>query len=76
MTSPADRQGPSRAITEPLPVGPLVIAGAGVLLVSVAAFFRVPLLPSIGEELSLSAADLGLLTMAFGIGRLLTDLPA
>ena len=74
--SPVDRQGPSRAITAPLPVRPLVIAGTGVLLVSVAAFFRVPLLPSIGEELSLSAAHLGLLTMAFGIGRLLTDLPA
>jgi MFS family permease len=63
-------------VAERLPVGPLAIAGIGVLLVSMAAFFRVSLLPSIGDELSLSAADLGVLTMAFGIGRLLTDLPA
>jgi MFS family permease len=63
-------------VTEPLEIGPLVVAGAGVLLVSMAAFFRVSLLPSIGDELSLSAADLGILTMAFGIGRLLTDVPA
>jgi MFS family permease len=76
MTSPVGRRGSTPAIVEPLPVGPLAIAGGGVLLVSMAAFFRVSLLPSIGDELALSAADLGIMTMAFGIGRLLTDLPA
>ena len=44
--------------------------------VAVASFTRVPLLPDIGTDLSLSAGDLGLLTAAFGLGRLLTDLPA
>jgi len=34
------------------------------------------LLPDIGATLSLSDGDLGLLTAAFGLGRLLTDLPA
>lgn len=63
-------------ITKRLPVGPLVVAGAGVLLLSTAAFFRVSLLPSIGDSLSLSVADLGVLTMAFGVGRLLADVPA
>src|SRR3954451_21453489 len=51
-------------------VGGVVFAGG------VASFTRVPLLPSIGPSLSLSAGDLGLLTAAFGLGRLLTDLPA
>lgn len=59
-----------------IPIGTLAIAGAGVLLVSMAAFFRVSLLPSIGDSLSLSAAELGVLTMAFGVGRLVTDMPA
>jgi MFS family permease len=76
MTSPVDRQQPPPKLTAPVPAGPLAIAGAGVLLVSMAAFFRVSLLPSIGADLSLSAAQLGVVTMAFGIGRLLTDLPA
>ena len=44
--------------------------------VAVASFTRVPVLPNIGADLSLSAGDLGLLTAAFGLGRLLTDLPA
>jgi MFS family permease len=47
-----------------------------VFAVAVASFARVPLLPDIGADLSLSAGDLGLLTAAFGLGRLLTDLPA
>jgi predicted MFS family arabinose efflux permease len=47
-----------------------------VFAVAVASFTRVPLLPDIGATLSLSDGDLGLLTAAFGLGRLLTDLPA
>jgi predicted MFS family arabinose efflux permease len=52
------------------------LVGAIVFAVAVASFTRVPLLPDIGADLSLSAGDLGLLTAAFGLGRLLTDLPA
>ncbi len=52
------------------------LVGGVVFAVAVASFTRVPLLPDIGAALSLSAGDLGLLTAAFGLGRLLTDLPA
>src|SRR4051795_3343786 len=52
------------------------LAATVVFAVAVASFTRVPLLPDIGADLSLSAGDLGLLTAAFGLGRLLTDLPA
>src|SRR5919197_271811 len=52
------------------------LVGGVVFAVAVASFTRVPLLPDIGATLSLSAGDLGLLTAAFGLGRLLTDLPA
>jgi MFS family permease len=51
-------------------------AGTAVFAIAVASFTRIPLLPDIGATLSLSGADLGLLTAAFGLGRLLTDLPA
>ena len=47
-----------------------------VLLVSTVAWIRVPLLPDFGDELSLSAATLGWVVAAFGVGRLLMDLPA
>src|SRR3954451_4536635 len=52
------------------------LVGGVVFAVAVASFTRVPLLPDIGATLSLSDGDLGLLTAAFGLGRLLTDLPA
>jgi DHA1 family multidrug resistance protein-like MFS transporter len=52
------------------------LVGAIVFAVAVVAFSRVPLLPDIGRDLSLTAGEIGLLTTAFGIGRLLTDLPA
>src|SRR5215204_1420245 len=52
------------------------LVGGVVFAVAVASFARVPLLPDIGATLSLSDGDLGLLTAAFGLGRLLTDLPA
>lgn len=47
-----------------------------IFAVAVAAFSRVPLLPDIGDDLTLTAAEIGLLTAAFGLGRLITDLPA
>jgi predicted MFS family arabinose efflux permease len=49
--------------------------GTAVLVLSAIAYVRVPLLPSIGHELSLSAADLGLLTTVFALGRLIADIP-
>jgi DHA1 family multidrug resistance protein-like MFS transporter len=64
VTRPAVRD-PSRALV-----------GAIVFAVAVAAFSRVPLLPDIGADLSLTAGEIGLLTTAFGCGRLLMDLPA
>lgn len=59
-----------------LPTRGMLVVGGFVLAISVAAFFRVPLLPSIGAELSLSAGQLGLLTTVFAVGRLATDIPA
>ena len=52
------------------------LVGAVVFAVSVAAFARVPVLPEIGRDLSLTAGEVGALTAAFGLGRLLMDLPA
>lgn len=54
----------------------LVIVGSAVLLASIAAFFRVPILPSLGAELRMDAAQLGLITTAFAVGRIVTDVPA
>lgn len=65
-----------RARGADLPLGVLALAGAAVGAVSTISFFRVALLPSIGDSLSLSASDLGLVTMTFGVGRLLADVPA
>jgi MFS family permease len=52
-----------------------VVGGAG-LAISTAAFFRIPLLPSIGRDLALRPALLSLITVVFGAGRLLADIPA
>jgi DHA1 family multidrug resistance protein-like MFS transporter len=56
--------------------GTRTVVGAIVFAVAVAAFARVPLLPDIGVDLSLTAGEIGLLTTAFGLGRLAMDLPA
>lgn len=50
--------------------------GAVVLVLSMLAFVRIPLLPELGDELSMSAADLGLMTTVFAVGRLCADIPA
>ena len=52
------------------------LVGAIIFAVAVAAFGRIPLLPDIGRALDLDAGEIGLLITAFGLGRLLTDLPA
>lgn len=59
-----------------LPSGPTLLAGGVVLSVAVASFMRAPLLPDIGRDLRLTAADLAMITTAFALGRLLMDLPA
>ncbi len=46
------------------------------LSVGVASFMRAPLLPEIGRDLRLTAADLAMITTAFALGRLFMDLPA
>jgi len=52
------------------------LVGGIVFAISAAAFSRIPLLPDIGGDLSLTVGEIGLLTTAFGIGRLVMDLPA
>ena len=54
----------------------MAVVATIIFAVAVAAFARIPLLPDIGSDLSLTAGEIGLLTTAFGLGRLLTDLPA
>lgn len=54
----------------------MAIVATIIFAVAVAAFARIPLLPDIGRDLSLTAGEIGLLTTAFGLGRLFTDLPA
>ena len=58
------------------PTRGMLIIGGMVLAISVAAFFRVPLLPSIGKELGMTTGQLGLVTTTFAVGRLMTDIPA
>ncbi|HET9422889.1 MAG TPA: MFS transporter [Nocardioides sp.] len=50
--------------------------GSVVLVLSMLAFVRIPLLPELGDDLSMSAADLGLMTTIFAVGRLCADIPA
>lgn len=54
----------------------MLSVGGIVLVLSMLAYVRVPLLPYIGEDLSMSAADLGLMTTVFALGRLCADIPA
>ena len=56
--------------------GPTLLAGGVVLSVAVASFMRAPLLPEIGRDLRLTAADLAMITTVFALGRLVMDLPA
>lgn len=55
---------------------PMLLPGGVVLAVGIASFMRAPLLPEIGRDLAIGAADLAFLTTAFAIGRLAMDLPA
>lgn len=53
-----------------------VWTAAAVLLISTVTFFRVPLLPEMGETLAMNATLLGVVTGLFAVGRLVVDLPA
>ena len=55
---------------------PALPLAATVMLVSMVAQFRAPLLPAMGRELVMSASQIGLVTTVFSIGRLALDLPA
>ncbi|WP_148571325.1 MFS transporter [Nocardioides caldifontis] len=55
---------------------PALPVAACVLLVSALAHVRVPLLPDIGDDLSMSPSALGIAVTLFGLGRLALDLPA
>src|SRR3954471_19054461 len=54
----------------------MLLPGGVVLAVGVASFMRAPLLPEIGRDLEIGAADLAFLTTGFAVGRLVIDLPA
>lgn len=56
--------------------GPGALVAAYVLALSTIAFFRVALLPAIGSDLVLRPGLVSLVTVVFGIGRLIADLPA
>lgn len=51
------------------------VISTAVLALTAIAFFRVALLPEFGAELSMSTLQLGLVTTAFAVGRLVADLP-
>ncbi|NND83959.1 MAG: MFS transporter, partial [Acidimicrobiia bacterium] len=53
-----------------------LLIGIGLLLLTVAAFFRPPLLPEIGRDLEISPLGLGLLGSIFAVGRTAADFPA
>jgi predicted MFS family arabinose efflux permease len=73
MTRPTTTDPSRSPTTSPYPL--LAGVGMAVLVLSTTAFFRVPLLPEIGRDLSMSATQLGIITSTFAAGRLLTDLP-
>lgn len=58
------------------PVRSLLLVGLAIWTLTAIANFRVPVLPDIGYELSMSTAALGAVTGAFAVGRLVCDLPA
>ena len=61
--------------TTSLPSGALLVAG-GVFSLTLVSFLRAPLLPTIGRELQFDAFGVSAVVAAFGLGRVLVDLPA
>jgi hypothetical protein len=70
------RGAPARDRREDLPVAEMVVVGVAVFTITALAFFRVAILPSIGADLAMSTAQLGLFSATYAVGRVLTDLPA
>ena len=70
------RRASARGRQSDLPVAEMVVVGAAVFTITALAFFRVAILPSIGADLSMSTAQLGLFSATYAVGRVLTDLPA
>lgn len=54
----------------------MITIGLATVIITMAAFFRVPILPDIGQDLSMSVSDLGTFTAVFAVGRLAVDIPA
>lgn len=54
----------------------MLLVGGGVLAISTSAFFRVSLLPDLGDALAMSPTALGLFTTVFAVGRLTADIPS
>ena len=54
----------------------LVGAGVLVFVVAMVVNFRVPVLGDLGDDLAMDAAQLGILTTVFALGRLVASLPA
>jgi predicted MFS family arabinose efflux permease len=61
---------------DPLLSRGVITMGMAMVVITMTAFFRVPLLPDLGRDLGMSIADLGVLTTVFAAGRLLIDIPA
>jgi MFS family permease len=55
---------------------PLPLVSGVMLSITLVSFMRGPLLPDIGRDLAITAAEISLITAAFALGRLVTDLPA
>ncbi|MGI9606011.1 MAG: MFS transporter [Acidimicrobiales bacterium] len=53
-----------------------VLVAAALFSITLIGFLRTPLLPSIGRDLGLGAFGLSALVAAFGLGRVIVDLPA
>ncbi|MGH8874033.1 MAG: MFS transporter [Acidimicrobiia bacterium] len=67
---------PFRRLVGPEQAGAFALVGLAVLVISSVAFFRVPILPSLGADLHMSTVQLGAITTVFALGRLVADIPS
>src|SRR4051812_19563811 len=70
------RRATERGRASTLPVAEMVVVGVAGFTITALAFFRVAILPSIGDDPAMSAAPLGLFSATYAVGRVLTALPA
>ncbi|MBO0826892.1 MAG: MFS transporter [Streptosporangiales bacterium] len=59
-----------------VPPSALLVVGGSVLAVAAVGYFRVPLLPGMGADLTMNATALSLVTTLYAVGRLVGDIPA